>query len=317
MNRIDRLTAILIQLQTKRWVTSGEIADRYDISIRTVYRDLRALEEAGVPIGAEAGKGYFIVDGYHLPPVMFTREEAGAMVLAGKLIEKLTDQSLQHAYSLAIDKIKSVLPEEDKESLVGLNEQIKVFYARQTPENNYPDNFLSLTQKALSDSKCLQIDYHASYSQEKTKGRIVDPLGLVFYANTWHLIAFCKLRQEMRDFRLDRVMDMKIMSECASPKHPDELKRYFEDLWQTVDLSEAKVWFHRDVIPVVNASRYYFGYIDEELEADGVIMSFAVTDHHHIGSWLLSFAGQCKVVSPPELQEEILSSVRELAKVYL
>jgi len=106
MNRIDRLTAILIQLQTKRWITSTEIAARYEISQRTVYRDIRALEEAGVPIGSEAGKGYFLVDGYRLPPVMFTREEAGALLIAEKLVNKLTDRSVKKNFDSAIDKMQ-------------------------------------------------------------------------------------------------------------------------------------------------------------------------------------------------------------------
>ena len=92
MNRIDRLTAILIHLQSQKIVKAEEIADRFEISVRTVYRDVKALMEAGVPIGSEAGTGYFIVDGYHLPPVMFTQDEAGSMLLAGKLVEKMADK---------------------------------------------------------------------------------------------------------------------------------------------------------------------------------------------------------------------------------
>ncbi len=102
MNRIDRLTAILIHLQTKRVVKAEEISGRFEISLRTVYRDVRALMEAGVPIGSEAGKGYFIVDGYHLPPVMFNQEEASAMLTAGKLVEKMTDDSIRKAYDSAL-----------------------------------------------------------------------------------------------------------------------------------------------------------------------------------------------------------------------
>ena len=103
MNRIDRLTAILIHLQTKRVVKAEEIAERFEMSLRTVYRDVKALMEAGVPIGSEAGKGYFIVDGYHLPPVMFTQDEASAMLLAGKLVEKMTDKSIKEAFESALD----------------------------------------------------------------------------------------------------------------------------------------------------------------------------------------------------------------------
>ena len=98
MNRIDRVSAILIHLQTKKFVTAEEIANRFEISKRTIYRDLKALEEAGVPLGAEPGKGYYLVDGYHLPPVMFTHEEASAMLTAEKMVEKLTDRSVSENF---------------------------------------------------------------------------------------------------------------------------------------------------------------------------------------------------------------------------
>src|SRR5258705_13239674 len=109
MNRIDRLTAILIQLQSKKIVKAEEIANRFEISLRTVYRDVKALMEAGGPIGSEAGTGYFIGDGYHLTPVMFSQDEASAMMMAGKLGERMTDQSVPTAFDGALLKIKSGL----------------------------------------------------------------------------------------------------------------------------------------------------------------------------------------------------------------
>src|SRR6187551_2368972 len=127
MNRIDRLTAILIHLQTKRVVKADEIAKRFEISLRTVYRDVKSLMEAGVPVGSEAGKGYFIVDGFHLPPVMFTQEEASAMLMASKLVEKMTDKSIQRTFESALMKIKSVLHDNQKDHLENLQSYIKVF----------------------------------------------------------------------------------------------------------------------------------------------------------------------------------------------
>ena len=147
MNRIDRLTAILIQLQTKRWHTASEIADKFEISIRTVYRDLRALDEAGVPIGTEPGKGYFLVEGYHLPPVMFTREEAGAMLIAGKLVDKLTDSSVKKQFQMAIDKIKAVLPLREKDMLEGLNDRVEVLYNPISERSGYPNNYITEIQQ--------------------------------------------------------------------------------------------------------------------------------------------------------------------------
>src|SRR6187431_3359578 len=127
MNRIDRLTAILIHLQTKRIVKAEEISDRFEISLRTVYRDVKALMEAGVPIGSELGKGYFIVDGFHLPPVMFTQDEASAMLMAAKLVEKMTDKSVQKTFDAALMKIKAVLHDREKDHLENLQSYIKVY----------------------------------------------------------------------------------------------------------------------------------------------------------------------------------------------
>src|ERR1700720_1726919 len=117
MNRLDRLTAILIQLQSKRVVTAQEIAERFNVSLRTVYRDIRTLEEGGIPLTGEAGVGYSIMDGYRLPPVMFTKEEATAFLTAEKLIEKLTDPLSDENYKSAMYKIRSVLRVAEKDFL--------------------------------------------------------------------------------------------------------------------------------------------------------------------------------------------------------
>src|SRR6478609_11993277 len=107
MNRIDRLAAILIQLQSRRLVKAQDIADKFSISLRTVYRDVRALEEAGVPILGEAGIGYKLMEGYKLPPVMFNQDEASALLTAAKLMQSKTDAKSAQLYASALDKIKA------------------------------------------------------------------------------------------------------------------------------------------------------------------------------------------------------------------
>src|SRR5579871_5155549 len=176
MNRIDRLTAILIQLQSKKIVKAEEIAGRFDISLRTVYRDVKALMEAGVPIGSEAGTGYFIVDGYHLPPVMFSQDEASAMMMAGKLVERMTDQSVRTAFDNALTKIKAVLNEAQKEHLESLQDHIAVM----RPYNSLPaqqGSFLTDLQKAVAGRRVVQIDYCSTNQNEQTL-RDVEPIGL-------------------------------------------------------------------------------------------------------------------------------------------
>ena len=102
MNRINRVTSILIQLQSKKIIPAKEIAQRFNISLRTVYRDIRTLEEAGIPIGSEAGKGYFLVEGFLLPPVMFTAAEVGALITAGKFLNCHGDESFIKDFDSAI-----------------------------------------------------------------------------------------------------------------------------------------------------------------------------------------------------------------------
>ncbi len=158
MNRIDRLTAILIQMQTKRIIKAEEIADRFEISLRTVYRDVKALMEAGVPIGSEAGKGYFIVDVYHLPPVMFTQEEGSAMLFAGKLVEKMTDNSIRKEFDSALLKIKAVLNEAEKDHLENLHAHVEV---KNMPHDQppFPNDFLTTIQKAAVNKDVLKMEY--------------------------------------------------------------------------------------------------------------------------------------------------------------
>src|SRR5438105_10442497 len=126
MNRIDRLHAILTHLQSKRKVTAQEIADRFEISLRTVYRDVKALDESGVPVIGEAGSGYSIMEGYRLPPVMFTQEEAAALLLGAKLAEQWTDASIKKHFNAALYKIKAVLRTSDREHMDHLDDHIAV-----------------------------------------------------------------------------------------------------------------------------------------------------------------------------------------------
>ena len=192
MNRIDRLHAILITLQSKRVVKAEELATRFEVSVRTIYRDIRALELGGVPIGAEAGIGYFLDEGYHIPPVMFTHEEARALLLAGKMVEKFTDNSVNRNYQDALTKVKSVLDLSKKDDLESLDQDIIInpFPSEQkhTPEGLHLDKI----KQALSNSNVISIDYYSKGKGEHST-RELEPVGLCFYFGSWHIIAFCRL----------------------------------------------------------------------------------------------------------------------------
>jgi predicted DNA-binding transcriptional regulator YafY len=227
MNRIDRLTAILILLQSRRVVPARAIADRYGISLRTVYRDIRALEEAGVPIGAEAGMGYFLVEGYHLPPVMFTTDEAGALLLGGKLVERFSDGGASRHFAEAMDKIKAVLGHRDQDYINRLDDLVTVLKAASPKHDIANGGLLIDLQAVLTRQHQIRIDYWSGYKDEHTT-RVVEPLGLCFYAGHWHLLAFCHLRGDYRDFRVDRVKTMQEMETGFNRSRHGNLEKLVE-----------------------------------------------------------------------------------------
>ncbi|HSY77609.1 MAG TPA: YafY family protein, partial [Bacteroidia bacterium] len=195
MNRLDRLTAILIQLQSKRVVTAQEIAERFSISLRTVYRDIRTLEEGGIPLAGEAGVGYSIMDGYRLPPVMFTKEEATAFLTAEKLITKLTDAATDESYKSAMYKVKAVLRATEKDYIENVDKHIEVIDSPYMPQAKQLSVPLQVILKSIIEKNILSIEYFANHSQEKTK-RNVEPVGIFFMRNYWHLVAYCHLRKD-------------------------------------------------------------------------------------------------------------------------
>jgi predicted DNA-binding transcriptional regulator YafY len=315
MNRIDRLVAILIHLQSKKVVTAREIADRFEISQRTVYRDIRALEESGVPLGSEAGLGYFISQGYHIPPVMFTRDEAAAMLTAEKMMEKLTDNSLVSQYSSAMFKIKSVLRNAEKEYLEKLDSHIYVIQPPNLSNDMFPNNYISLIHKALTGNEILQIEYYSTSAKEFTN-RNIEPIGLCFYGSRWHLIAFCKLRDEYRDFRIDRIRQMQPTGEIFSKKHLS-IKEYFPSLNKNKNFKTVVIGFPPDIARELNEQKYYYGFISEKKAGKVVEMSFLVDSFEWICYWLLALGAKVTVKEPIELISFVKQKVKELSKYYL
>ncbi|MEM6316839.1 MAG: YafY family protein [Bacteroidota bacterium] len=220
--RLARLTAILLQLQTKKLVTAPELAEKYDVSVRTIYRDIRTLERSGVPIVTEEGKGYTLIEGYHLPPVSFTETEANALITAEQLIARNKDTSLIAAYQKAMEKIKAVLRYSEKDKAVLLAERV-VFRNNQT--NDQTSNHLSQLQVALTNYQVVRIEY-TTY-QEKTTQRMVEPFAMYSTNDNWVLIAHCQLRQAFRQFRLDRIQQLQLTSTRFTP-HSMTLSEYFE-----------------------------------------------------------------------------------------
>ena len=204
MNRIDRLFNMLTLLQSKKYITAEKIADKFNLSLRTVYRDIKALGEAGIPVSFEPQRGYFIVQGYFLPPVTFSKEEANAFLLMEAIVSGFADKSIQTHFSNGLNKIKSVMRGSEKERIEALSKNIRL----QTPPCiNFDFEYLSLLQNAIAAKTTVELEY--KNNNQEVSRRMIEPIGLVFYALHWHLVAWCTLRQDYRDFKVARILRLK------------------------------------------------------------------------------------------------------------
>ena len=220
--RLPRLIAILTQLQTKRLLTATALASKFSVSTRTIYRDIKALEQAGVPILTEEGKGYSLMEGYRIPPVMFTETQANALILAEQIVLKNRDASFVKDYMEAIEKIKAVLGHaiKDKANLLSERTQFSQNFNNERNSNNLSD-----LQFAITNFRLTKVEYRNEANQASE--RCLEPFALVSTQENWLLIAFCRLRLEFRYFRLDRIKKLTILEEKFKP-HNMTLQDFFD-----------------------------------------------------------------------------------------
>lgn len=222
MNRLTRITAILVHLQSKSVVTAKEMATRYDVSLRTIYRDIQTLQEAGVPIGSENGIGYFIVDGFNLPPISITEDEANALITSEQFIQNQGDSSLTENFESFVLKIKSTLKNFQKDQVDILEERIGTFVKGTVSKSSW----LSTIQNAITNRSVLRIFYNALHDDKRTE-RDIEPLAVYFTNNNWIVIAHCQLRSDLREFRLDRIEQIIVTPSKFAPHHNFQLQQYF------------------------------------------------------------------------------------------
>ena len=314
MNRIDRLVATVLLLQSRRLIRAQDIAEHFGISIRTVYRDLLALQEAGVPLAAEAGEGYSLVDGYHLPPVMFTEEEASALFVGCEFVQHLTDASLKKHVESALLKIRAVLPEDKQDYLERLQEATAVLAQPSGFQNGFRDDVLTMIQEAVVRRRVLKMEYSA-ISNNAITTRSVEPLALLYYSDHWHLIAYCRLRQDYRDFRTDRVKAISPSDEIFLPREGFSIKQYLQEANKIVNPQEVRVRFKPSVASRVRR-RYYFGVAEEIVDDDGVLVTFVVPALEVLVNWLFSFGTEVEIIHPSQLRQLLLAEAQKMTAHY-
>ncbi len=220
MRRADRLFQIVQYLRGGRLVTAAMLAERLEVSERTIYRDIADLQSTGVPIDGEAGVGYIMRQGYDLPPLMFSRDEIVALVTGARLARAWGGASVARAAEEALIKIEAVLPDSEKSRISKTEIHAPEFMMSQDNRNRF-----DLLERAADEKMILQINY-LDVNGSAT-GRRVQPLGLWFWGKVWTLAAWCELRTDFRTFRLDRIESILETGEGFRPERGRTLADYY------------------------------------------------------------------------------------------
>ncbi len=302
MNRLDRISAILVQLQSRSVVRAADCADRFGVSVRTIYRDIRTLEQAGIPIYGDAGRGYSLVEGYKLPPLMFTTEEALAFLTAEKFIEQLTDSHNSRYFHQGMDKIRAVMQKVDRGYMESVGDSISVYRSRHTPQAKMP-NLLQTILRSVNDRVILQMDY--TNADESLSCREIEAVGVTFSNPFWYLTAYCHLRGEYRTFRLDRIDNLTPTSKPHTKKEHPSLESLighddYACLTKVIIRTDAQTARrNRD-------ANYFMGLIEEKELSDGRIeQTYMSYSTEAMARWVLAHADTTSVVSPKEVTEHI------------
>lgn len=316
MNRLERITSILVLLQSRKKITAQQLADRFETSIRTIYRDIRVLEEAGVPIGAEAGIGYYIMDGYNLPPVLFTKEEAGAMLTAEKLLGKFGDVSLNKEFTTATEKVRAVLRSADKDFVETLEQHISVQSMRPLVDTSeFPNKFISTIQQALVEQRIIEMNYYAHYNEKATR-RSIEPIGLSYVNGSWHLFAWCRLRNAVRDFRPDRIKNLHLLDEkYDKTKHP-LLSDVINEFHNPRHLTKIVVKLDNSVSKFDSDFKHFLGLVSEKKGTNTSEMVFKNHSLSNFAKWMLHWGDKVEIVEPDELKTEMKKLSSELSLHY-
>lgn len=317
MNRTDRLLAIVLELQRNGSRRAEDLAATFETSKRTIYRDVQALCESGVPVIAQAGIGYSLVEGYFLPPLSFSTDEATMLLLGSKLVADHFEAQYREVSQSASRKIEAVLSAKLRGEVNFLRDSI-AFVAPETLASSASAKFLPTLRRAIIEQKTIRFHYHTRYSMDRSnakKTREANPYSLLHYGDAWYLNGFCHLREEIRQFRLDRLSDLELLDKSFT-RPADYKMEPPEDSGRQVIVHAL---FDPDTAPWVRESRsYYITEMKDDPEGHPGCLLVTMKAHFEteLVSWLLSWGAKVEILEPESLKRRLADAARKIYEKY-
>lgn len=298
MNRIDRLFAILLILQKHKHkpVTAMTLGKRFEVSERTIYRDMQALMEMGIPIIASPAEGYLLSENFYLPPIVLSSDEAMALFLGAWMFKRYSQGAILHHIQTALQKIEAVLPHDAK---ITVNQLATIvdFYPIQNPLN-WDEPHLMTILHAIQAQQVMHVAYRG-YQESEITERDIEPYHLTFSEGAWYVQAYCRLRNDIRAFRLNRIQAIETTVEKFTHK------MMIPELPNTI---EVIIRFSDTVLPHVREKQHY-GFMHE---IDDNQMMYVVHDLTEIRNWIFGFGSHAQVISPLSLRQWVIDEAKTL-----
>lgn len=323
MNRTDRLLAIVLELQGKSWQRAEDLAATFETSKRTIYRDLQALGQAGVPVVSVPGRGYSLVAGYFLPPLSFTVDEATMLLLGSDVMAESFDAQYRAAAESAGRKIMGIVPDPMRADIAAVRERIQFVTERAQRRTESSALRLQVVRRAIMDCHRLRFRYftrrrfpviEANHTIPTASEREANPYALARVHGVWYLTGYCHLRHDVRTFRLDRMEDIETRDETFArprqlPIRPGERERD-----ETASVI-ARALFAPTVARWVRETPSFYTIAEEETP-DGLLVTLAVRHESELVQWLLGWGGAMRVLEPESLRRLIAREAEQLAQLH-
>jgi predicted DNA-binding transcriptional regulator YafY len=309
MNRTDRLLAIVLELQARGMMRAEDLAKHFGTSKRTIYRDIQALSEAGVPVVSLLGEGYRLSEGYFLPPLAFNEEEATLLLLGLSAISRSFDSDYQRKTEDARRKILSVLSDTTRQNSEFLEQSIFLANLQTVPPADMEN--LRLLRRAILNSQTVNFRYFSRYPEDgKVSLRDADPYSLACLNGTWFMNAYCHLRHDMRLFRLSRIEALKLTAKYF--ERPKDYKASHEPESNERHLT-VRILFDEDSLPWISEDQFFYITAREE-HAEGLVVTLRARHMDELVQWLLGWGRHIRVLEPPELRQRLKDEAAALLK---
>ncbi|MET0244855.1 MAG: YafY family protein [Flavitalea sp.] len=315
--RFDRILQIFFLLQSKAVVSMSFLQEKFGTSKRTIYRDLNSLEHAGVPILFSAGSEISIMEGYRINPSRFTQEEALSLLIAEKMMAGHETQFIQRNFEKALAKIRSSFQFYQKTNMLDFEQKFSFKNSRN--KSAYLPDVIEVLLNGSVKKQVVSINYKKS-SETRAEKRNIEPVGLFYESEFWYLLAWCQSRNDYRNFRLDRIESVSPTMHTFSRVHlsADEIKQLKNppaSMKITIKVVQKKAHF-------LFWERQNFGFTNEEIEKDEVIMHFDCETHPtSFVRWLMKFADITEIIAPDSLRHEfnalLLASLKKAKITHL